>query len=180
MVNLLPESVNGEWLGKVISEGLVVALGVAIGRSQLGDSSSSSENDDEEQGLTSETLNQLAFGVMGAMLIIAAIAPTEEILMLAAGIPPMIQLTLLVVSFLICWAVLAGIGFRGSQDVDLSAMVGGALGGAAVTFLSVGICVGFLLAINDSFEAPANVWIAQYAILSLPGSIGAAAARMLL
>lgn len=180
-LGLLPDEINEEWLGKIVSEGIVVSLGFAIGAAQFSQQGGSGKGrGPDDGGGFAATVNQLAFGAMGALILIAAIAPTEEILILAIRLAPGVQLGLLIFSFLICVGVFAGIEFRGTEDLDGSSMPAGALGGAIVAFLSAFICIAFLLWINGDFQQPLNVFISQAVILSVPASIGASVGRLLL
>lgn len=180
-LGLLPPSINTEWLGKIISEGVVVALGFAIGAAQFSQKGGSGKGrGPDDAGGFAATVNQLAFGTMGALLLVAAIAPTEEILVLAMRTGPGVQLGLLIFSFLICLGVFAGVDFRGTEDLDASRIPGGPVGGAIVSFLAAFLSICFLLWVNGEFQQPIALFISQAVILSVPASIGASVGRLLL
>lgn len=179
LLGVLPEITSfREWLGKVISVGIPVSVGVAIGDSQLGKNESSGSVEQTLRKSHHTTLHQFAFSIMGAVVIAAGIAPTEEIVLLAYGLEPLALTSVLLLSVGVSIAVTSIVEFRGTSGRNYA---GGALGAASVTYLGAFLTTIILLVSNESFGGnalPAN--IAAIVVVGLPASVGAAAAKALI
>lgn len=183
LLDVLPEiSSVREWIGKVISEGVAVAVGVAIGDSQLGRKDDDDENDEKTNTLKGShhaTLHQFAFSVMGAVVLAAAIAPTEEIVNLAYGLSPIRQLIVLLVSFSICLTIITMVDFRNAHIHEN--YTGGVFGAALVTFLGAILTAVVLLLTNGMLlDGHLSVIVARIVVVGLPASVGAAAGKALI
>lgn len=177
-----------ELIGKVIVEGMTVAIGVSVGTAQL--SSGGDDDDDEDKGMDDDTggdgalddfRTQMTIAVCGAVLFAMNIAPTEEVMMIAVEITHVQIIGLALGSIAIGISILYYIDFAGSNrfvggDGYLRVLSGGvimyaiALGSAAV-----------MLWFYGHFDGVAtSTKIAQLVVLGVVSTLGASAGRLLL
>jgi putative integral membrane protein (TIGR02587 family) len=152
-------------------EMLPAAVGASYARSQLG----------EGGGGTRRTGygHELFLMVAGAVVFSSNVAPTEEIVLLAATVTPWHTLALVVVSLALLHAFVYEVGFRGQEEKD----------GPVKAFLTFSV-VGYLIAVAVSafllwtLGRFANTGllmvVTESVVLALPASLGAAAARLIL
>ena len=193
-----------EVLGKVVVEAAVVAIGVSVGKAQLGAGGSrrahggggaedgDPQGDDEqggdgddEQGDDDEPQSfagQLVMAACGALLIAGNVAPTEEVRVIAAETDPLKILALLALSVAVTAAVLYQADFRGAErsvgrDAGAADMVAGTL-----IMYGVGLAVSaVLLWFFGRFAGTAlAVDVGQTVVLAFPAALGASAGRLLL
>ncbi len=172
-----------EALGKVVIEGMTVAIGVSIGTAQLGGSS------DGDQGVrgggvgtnTADFTGQLVLALCGAVLLAANVAPTEEVVLLAAEMSPWRLLSLAAVSIALGAAILFGIGFRGADRHVLAESRRDVVGGAVITYAIALAASAVGLTFFGRFDGQTvSACVAQIVVLGLPATLGASAGRLLL
>ena len=167
-----------EALGKTVIEGMFVAIGVSVGTAQIG------QRDDDAGSRHSRERtvgSEVALALCGAVLIAANIGPTEEILMLAAEARPMELLGLVLLSLVLALTLLYFSDFAGSEGLDRPSHLFGRLEGAAVTYATGLVAAAAILWFFGRFdEASLDMVVAQCVVLALPGTLGAAAGRLLL
>jgi len=189
-----------EIVGKVVIEGLVVAIGVSVGTAQLGGESpgvvgDGNDNDDDKNKYVerrpmslSETLHgpswfaaQLTLATCGAVLIAANVAPTEEIQDIARGISEVQQIGLTVLTLAIGALVLYSSDFRGSRDHVLFDGRADVALGILTTYLVSMFAAAALLWFFGRFDDNGLAFcLAETIVLGLPTAIGASAGRLLL
>ncbi len=165
-----------EAFGRIVTESTSVSIGVAVGSSQLGETS---DDDDEQPNGT--MWHELALSILGAMLIAVGIAPTQEVLVIAVMASPVEVLLTAVLSFVLALGMINYSKFRGSGRFEDSIFAGGPLGDAVVTY-GLGLAVAaVLLWLGGGFKDLALLTIvSQTVFLGVATTLGAAAGRLLL
>jgi putative integral membrane protein (TIGR02587 family) len=169
--------------GQVALEAIPVAFGVSVARTQL-----SGGSDDDDRGGDAERRGAGPFGRLvvaagGALLFALNVAPTEEVVLLATDMPPLLRLVTMAMTFLFTLAVVfyAEFGGRGhgsrTPDGPLTSPVGETL--AAYT-VSLFVSFGLLWAFGRTEGASAEAVAGQVIVLGVVASFGAAAGRLLL
>lgn len=161
-----------EALGKIVMEGMSVALGVSVGTAQLGQSSES--DPDAETGFGAE----LAIAFCGAIVFVSNIAPTEEILLVAQGATPMKLLFIALLSLGLGGYILYFSEFRGaSKTEDKMEVARGVISSYAVALVATALTMGFF----GRFDGETlSTNISQTVVAGLAGAMGASAGRFLL
>jgi putative integral membrane protein (TIGR02587 family) len=174
----------GEALGKVVVEGVTVAIGVSVGSAQLGgnggnDDQGMSRDRDEKLGLP----GQIALAACGAVLFASNVAPTEEIVVIAVEASPWKVLGLALFSLALSALILFYSDFRGSDRVAPQEERGAAtVLSRVVLHYSVALVVSaFILWFFGRFDgASPPVCLAQIVVLGVAASLGASVGRLLL
>jgi len=171
-------SVLDEGLGTVVIEGLLIAIGVSVGTAQLaGGEEDQGTRHSRQPTLTSEIILALC----GAILIVANVAPTDEVLVLAAGMSVWQLLGTMAISVVLAATLLYFSDFAGSGRFDHSRGHVHVLHGAALTYAAALVCSAAILWFFGRFQNHAlEIALAQCVILALPGTLGASAGRLLL
>lgn len=177
LVGQLPGHISDvEYISRLTIEGLTAAIGVSVGSAQLGEESSEDEGE-ARYGSVHET----AYSVLGAILLVAGFAPTQEILIIALEARPWAVLGTAVLTFALALGVMSYFGFRGSPKRQRSAYAGGPLGDACVTY-AIGLAVAAVLLWSvgrfDGVGLGAMVCMTVY--LALPATIGGSVGRLIL
>ena len=189
-----------ELMGKVVIEGLAVAIGVSVGTAQLGGETpgvageEEQENDDDACAAArlsaSEVepargpawfVGQLTLATCGAVLVAANVAPTEEIEDIARALSVMQLLGLTGLTVAIGVLVLYSSDFHGSRDHVLFHGRSDVLFGALATYLVSMLAAAALLWFFGRFDDNGPAFcLAETIVLGLPTAIGASAGRLLL
>lgn len=164
-----------DWQGAlsvVAIEALPAAIGASYARSQLGAGS--------RRPVSSTYGHEVFLMAAGAVVFAANIAPTEEVVLLAATAGPLRAALLVVLSLALMHGFVYGAGFKGQERLE---------GGPVRAFLlltTVGYAVAlavsaYLLWTFGRFDGlDAGVVLTQAVVLAVPASVGAAAARLIL
>ena len=164
----------GDWqdaVSVVAIETLPAAIGASYARSQLGEGSPKKE--------ASRYGHELFLMTAGAVVFAANIAPTEEVVLLAAKMTEAHTAVLVVLSLTLMHAFVYAVGFKGQERADRPVHA----------FLTLTV-VGYVLALAFSayvlwtfgrFDGLGTVAVvSETVVLALPASLGAAAARLIL
>jgi len=171
-----------ETMGKVVVETAIVAVGFSIGTAQLhagGDDDKAESH--RSRGRSSRLAGELVIAFCGAMLFAANVAPTEEILEIAAETATARIAALAIVSIVIGAVIIYFSNFRSSHtamhrhgrlDVVL---------GSTMTY-AVGLAVSALMLwFFGRFDgASLGMMVRQCIVLAFPATLGASAGRLLL
>ncbi|WP_249522767.1 TIGR02587 family membrane protein [Modestobacter marinus] len=151
---------------------LPAAVGASFARSQLGAGG--------RRTPTTTYGGELLLMAAGAVVFAANIAPTEEVVLLAAEIDPWHPVALVLLCLVLMHGFVYWVGFRGQES---------AAGGVLRSFLTLTV-VGYVIALTVSayllwtfgrFDgAGAAMAVTEAVVLALPASLGAAAARLIL
>ncbi|MGF1514273.1 MAG: TIGR02587 family membrane protein [Elainellaceae cyanobacterium] len=188
-----------ETLGKLVFEGVPFSLGVALARSTLtqrGDSrrplqgqgrlptdeAASADNALAASSLRlSETLIDLDATLLGAILIAFSIAPTEEIPILAAAIPPLWLLLIIAASLVLSYMIVFASGFADRWErQQRGLLLGPATETLAAYLMALAASLVMLIFFQQlSLQDPWQEWLSNGLVLGLPASVGGAAGRIL-
>jgi putative integral membrane protein (TIGR02587 family) len=168
-----------EIIGKVVVEGLFVAIGVSVGTAQL--SSDDEEHSGSPHAERHTLLTEVALALCGAVLIGANVAPTEEIVVLGAEMTLWQLLGLMGASMVLALMLMFFSQFRGSARFAETRGVVALAQGTFVTYGSALAASVAMLAFFGRFAGQSLLMVtAQAVVLALPATLGAAAGRLLL
>ncbi|MEQ8444665.1 MAG: TIGR02587 family membrane protein [Pelagibacterium sp.] len=166
-----------EIIGKIAIQLVPASIGAMLARSQLGEQSESEE--EEREGPT--YWGDLFLMGVGALFLSLNIAPTEEMILIAYKMETWQEIALIALSLTLLHAFIYTLHFRGGSPGDsqsfLSAFARFTFGGYAVVFL---VSLGVLWLFGRTQGTSAHDIVSSTVVLSFPGSIGAAAARLIL
>lgn len=171
-----------EVTGKVIIECMLVAIGISVGTSQLGISSKNGSNNggSGEMSVQKKLARMFVLSICGAVLVSSSLAPTEEILLIAAEVGNLRLLFMIVISLLLSLAVLYMTDFKGTGEKKINniSFVGAEV---AVSYFAALLVSAGLLYFFGRFENR-GLWIilAQIIVLGVPAGLGASAGRLLI
>lgn len=171
-----------ELLGRVVMEGMTVAIGVSVGTAQLG------TPDDGDEGIVGDGeddanayLPQTALALCGAVLFAANLAPTAEISVIAMESSPLKLLLIALFSILLGSLVLHFADFRGSCRYVARGTVTLATRGIVTTYaVSLVASVALLWFFGKLDGEPWPLCLAQTVVMGVPAVLGASAGRLLL
>ena len=174
-------SLNSAGLGLVVLAAMAVAVGVSVGTAQLGASDDGAQGQQGDEDDDASTLaSNLGLGLCGAVLLALNIAPTEEVMLLAAELTRAQLLGVAALSVALCSVTLFFSDFHGSRP-DQRRTSGDLLRGTVNTYAVALLASGFLLWFIGRFDGAAPFSVAaQTAVLGLPAALGASAGRLLL
>lgn len=176
-----------EALGLLTVAGMIAAVGVSVGTSQLGQPLGDSENDSDDspegevdaQPAPRSAVVELAVALCGAVLVAANVAPTEEVFRLGTEMPPGALAGVVGLSLAVGGGILYASAFRGSEGLR-----GQAFGPVAGTLVSYAVALGasaaLLWAVGFGDPTPLTTSVGPLVVLAFPGMIGASAGRLLL
>ncbi len=167
-----------EIVGKIVIEAGVVAIGFSVGTAQLG------ADDEEGVGRLSQApgiMSQLVISLCGAVLIAANVAPTEEIVLIAAevGVPRL--MIIIALSVLLAVLILFFSNFRQAHRLAKAETSWHAAAGGVMTYVVAFVASAAILWFFGRFDTvQMEMAVAQTVVLSLPATLGASAGRLLL
>jgi putative integral membrane protein (TIGR02587 family) len=180
-----------EALGKIVYEATPFAIGSAIaqhvlrrGRAQGDDadgssssSSSSSKGDDDLHA----TVKDMGATVIGSIFVAFNVAPTDEVPMLAAAMPPAWLLAVMAASLVISYCIVFVAGFsdqehRRSQQGVLQHPVTETVVSYLISLGTAAVMLWFFQRVSG--QDPYDLTLAYVVVLGLPAAVGAAAGRL--
>tara|TARA_R110002020_G_scaffold184120_1_gene380937 strand:+ start:22106 stop:22966 length:861 start_codon:yes stop_codon:yes gene_type:complete len=173
-----------EMIGKIVVEALTVAIGISVGKAQLGSSGENGERDGKERtdGRNAFSGDQLAIALCGSVLVAANVAPTEEIVQIALETSKLRLLLTVIFSFGIGGAILYYSDFKGSGSGTAKPRGKWDIIAGIVAMYTVSLVVSaFMLWFFGRFQgASLDTILAETVVLALPAALGASAGRLLL
>ncbi|MBC7979698.1 MAG: TIGR02587 family membrane protein [Armatimonadetes bacterium] len=170
-----------ENLGKIVMEGMTIAIGVSVGTAHLGGSEGEDSGKSEAPESGSKYLAQVAVAFCGAVLFAATMAPTEEVVMLAIEIPPLRLLTIALMTLLLVWLILHFSDFRGAKKhVDAESLALRTRGIVTTYAVALFASAGSLWFFGQFDGETMGVCLSSVVILGFPAALGASAGRLLL
>lgn len=176
--------------GKVIVETITVAIGISVGKSQLGSESSeqeeeghdSKEEDDKQDLKPPNLMRAMGIGLCGTILVASNVAPTEEVVVIAMEADYYKLLVIAMLSIGIGGTVLYFINFTGAEKIALKPHHHiKALFGTLIMYAIALSSSAFMLWFFGRFTGIGlDGIIAQTIVLGFPASIGASAGRLLI
>ena len=172
-----------ELLGKVIYHGITASIGVALAAQFFHGYADAGGDDDggAPAGGALGTLIDLGASAIGATFVISAIAPTDEVPMLAAASSPGWLLVVMAASLLISYAIVFVSGFSSEEKrrMQPGVLQHPVTETVAAYVVALVVCtVGLLTFQRIDLSDPYSVWLPQVLLLGLPGAIGGAAGRL--
>ena len=126
---ITPDMSYSEVIGKIVVNSITVAIGIAIGKSQLGDNPEEEEEEEEDAEKAPTQLDEsdpksriryvmrsINLALCGSLVVAANIAPTDEVYTIALETDPFKILLIALVSLIIGSAILYHINFHGSKE----------------------------------------------------------------
>lgn len=186
------ETPLSETLGKLIFEGVPFSVGVALARSILSQERARNRNrrkiyrsrryaSPSLQTLR-DTLGDLDATLIGAILIAFSVAPTEEIPILAASLPPLWLLLIMAASLLLSYGIVFASGFTDRSERRERGLLLSPETETLVAYLMALIASMLMLVFFQQLspQDPWQEWLSNIIVLGLPAAIGGAAGRILI
>ncbi|NNF57686.1 MAG: DUF2391 family protein [Rhodothermaceae bacterium] len=170
-----------EFVSRLTIEGLTTSIGVVIGSTQLGQDPNEEQQSSGGEQPQHGYIHDIAYSVLGAMIIVAGFTPTQEVMIAALEAPPTAVFGMIVLSFLLALGVESYFDFRGARQGQSDLYIGGPFGDAVVTY-AIGLVVsGILLWSVGRFGGTGlTAFLCMTVYLALPATLGAAVGRLLL
>lgn len=168
-----------EILGKVILEGMIVAIGISVGTAQLGQSKGNKgKGGGDKKGGTYDLLHDVTLSGCGAVLFASSVAPTEEIEKLAISSGKENILLMIFLSLGLCAVILFFSDFTGAAKKRPPM---GKMAFDLVISYSVALAVSLgLMWFFGRIEGSLLLVASEMVVLGIPASIGASAGRLLI
>jgi putative integral membrane protein (TIGR02587 family) len=168
-----------EIVGKIALQTVPASIGALLATGQLG--GNREDVDEQEEGPTSYA-GELFFMAVGALFLSLNVAPTEEMVQIAYRMEPLQELMLALLSLVGMHGLVYGVGFRGQEPRP----EGAGFWALFLHFSVVGYAIVLLIStyVLWTFGRLDGVSLGEVLstiiVLSFPGAIGAAGARLLL
>ncbi|QAA80264.1 TIGR02587 family membrane protein [Aequorivita sp. H23M31] len=180
-----------EITGKIVVEAVTVAIGISVGKSQLGrdeEAEIKEEEKDEDKKMLVKSnaepnlLRTLNISLCGAILIASNIAPTDEVIVIALETPAYKLFLIALLSIGIGGAVLYYINFTGSSRwVSKPSSLVGVFSGTLIMYAVSLVASAFMLWFFGRFEnISLYTMVSEIVVLGFPAALGASAGRLLI
>lgn len=184
LLNVIDPSLPaGEVIGKICLQAVPAAFGAVLAASQFAhQEEDEGAGRDEDRREPTRYAAQLFFMGAGAVFLAFNVAPTEEVVLLAAMATPWHGAALAIASMMMMHGFVYGAMFRGRPSVP-EGTPGWSL---FLRFTVVGYALALLISAYVLWtfgrfqEGAFATWTVQIIVLAFPASIGAAAARLVL
>lgn len=166
-------------VGVVALAAIPASIGAVVSNRQLSDKEN--DGDDHDEDVPESYGKELLLMAAGALFVSIAVAPTEEIVLIAARMSPWHAVALVITSMAVLHGLVYRFGFAGQEDRPDYA-------GAGLTFLHFSI-VGYGIAL---VVACLQLWVFEHAqgatvsetakmaaVIAFPGTLGAGVARLI-
>lgn len=182
-----------EALGKIIFEGVPYAIGASLARLLLSDGSAESTPESwrilprstklskKDRMSINDTLADVSATLIGAIIVAFSIAPTDEVVLLAAAASAPWLLAIIGASLVISYGIVFAAGFanqekRQQQRGLFQSPQSETIISYLISLLASAVMLGFFQQL--SFADPWNVWLSYTIVLGLPATVGGAAGRL--
>lgn len=177
-----------EIIGMIALQAVPASIGAMLGRSQLGGQSDDEgvegkgNDDDPVHERETSYAGELFLMAVGALFLNLNVAPTEEMILLSYKMTPWHAVVIIAASLAVMHGFVYALSFRGSHDLaegtpSWHAFVRFTLPGYMIAGLISAYCLWTFQRTDDIGSTQTLMTIV---ILSFPGAIGAAAARLIL
>ncbi len=173
-------------LGRVITLSLPFAIGVGIAnnillRTEGNDDDSAKQHDPWHKHPWRSTLSDAGAALLGAIVVGASIAPTDEIPMIASSLSPTRLLLIMASSLLLSYIIVFQANFgaqrqRRSQPGFFQSPISETLAAYLIS-LAISMLMLWLFQVIRVGD-PINQWVSYIIVLGLPSTIGGAAGRL--
>jgi putative integral membrane protein (TIGR02587 family) len=167
-----------EVIGKIAVQVVPGGLGASLARAQLGPSTLEEEEEIPEPGYAGE----LFLMVVGALFLSVNIAPTEEVVLIAYKMDPWQEIVLVLITIALMHAFVYEFEFRGTHSPEpgagfLSIFFRYSIAGYVLVML---VNLYILWTFGRTDGAGFSETLSAVVVLSFPGALGAAVARLIL
>ncbi|KAA3515947.1 MULTISPECIES: TIGR02587 family membrane protein [Agrobacterium] len=174
-----------EIVGMIALLGVPASIGAMLGRSQLGGESDDEETEDDDDPVQNRETSyggELFLMAVGALFLNLNVAPTEEMILLSFKMTPWHGLVIIAASLIVMHGFVYALSFHGSHDLaegtpSWHAFVRFTLPGYVIAGSISAYC---LWTFHRTDDLGSTQVLMAIVILSFPGAIGAAAARLIL
>jgi len=173
-----------EVIGMIAVQAVPASIGAMLGRSQLGGQADDKDANGEDPTHERETsyAGELFLMAVGALFLNLNVAPTEEMILLSYKMSPWHAILIIVASLALMHGFVYALSFRGSHDLaegtpGWHAFVRFTIPGYVIAGLISAFC---LWTFHRTDDVGTTQVLMMIVILSFPGAIGAAAARLIL
>ena len=173
--------------GKVIVESITVAIGISVGKSQLGSDKNDEEDEkvidqEKEDSSPPDLIRAISIALCGTILIASNVAPTEEVVVIAMESEVYKIFMIAVLSIGIGGAVLYYINFTGTEVMRVEpGQHKKALAGTLIMYAIALSSSAFMLWFFGRFTGLGLEGIvAETVVLGFPATLGASAGRLLI
>jgi len=173
-----------EVIGMIAVQSVPASIGAMLGRSQLGGQSQhdGADSDDPLHDRETSYAGELFLMAVGALFLSLNVAPTEEMILLSYKMTPWHALLIIVASLALMHGFVYALSFRGSHDLaegtpGWHAFIRFTVPGYAIAGLISAFC---LWTFHRTDDVGTTQVLMMIIILSFPGAVGAAAARLIL
>ncbi|MGR3197647.1 MAG: TIGR02587 family membrane protein [Paracoccus sp. (in: a-proteobacteria)] len=165
-----------EIVGKIAIQMFPASIGAMLARSQMGETS---ESDREERDAS--YLGELFLMGVGALYLSLNIAPTEEIVLIALKMSVWHEIALLALSLVLMHGLVYSVGFKGGTTRGDRSFIEVFARFTCVGYVVVAlVSLGVLWIFAQTGESSLQEVLSTVIVMSFPGAIGAAAARLVL
>lgn len=194
LVLLLLREITGatplqEALGKIVYESTPFGIGIALAHHFLRRGRNAGDDDDgdaepeepEDKGTINATLADVGATTIGAVFVAFNIAPTDEVPMLAATMPPGWLIGVIAASLLVSYLIVFVAGFsnqeqRHTQEGVLQHPITETFACYLVALVVAAVMLWFFQ--RAAFGDPLNQVLSHVIVLGLPATVGGAAGRL--
>jgi putative integral membrane protein (TIGR02587 family) len=183
---LAPNMSLNEISGKIVVEAVTVAIGISVGKSQLGSDSDEKkdkkEDDYNKWSKNPNILRSINIALCGAILIASNVAPTDEVMVIALEAEIFKLLLIAFLSIAIGGAVLYYINFTGAKEVVMQPHNFGEVAAGTIIMYAVALASSaFMLWFFGRFDGLSLYgMVAETVVLGFPAALGASAGRLLI
>jgi putative integral membrane protein (TIGR02587 family) len=183
-----PETGIQTTCGRIVTEALPFSIGVGIANSVLHQESESQEEQEpqepeEQQDTVKATLADAGASALGAVILAASIAPTDEIPAIAAALSIPWLLLFVAASLLLSYVIVFEAEFgRQSERRSQTGLFQSPLSETLVSYL-ISLCMALLMLWLFRLVRPGDPfsqWVTYTIVLGFPATIGGAAGRLAL
>ncbi len=171
-----------EAVGIVVIASMMVAIGVSVGKAQLGSRQGQQDQGSRREEDTPRFLGQFVLSLCGAVFVASNVAPTQEIVIVGTQAAPGQILLIMLLSILIGGGVLYWADFHGHQRwVRQASGPDDAAAGIVIMYTAALLVSALMLWFFGRLtQLPLHRAIAEVVVLGLPASLGSSAGRLLL
>ena len=171
--------------GKIVVEAVTVAIGISVGKSQLGGGKDDPDEDSEKKNQKNKhhhLIRSINLALCGSILVASNVAPTEEIIQIALETNTFKVLAVAMLSIALGGAILYYINFKGAKEwVVQPDNPWDVLAGTLVMYAVALVSSAFMLWFFGRFDGlPLSGIISQTVVLGFPATLGASAGRLLI
>lgn len=170
-----------EVVGKVVVEATLVAIGISIGTSQLGQLDSDPEEDESSGARPKDFFGVLSLSACGAVVLATNIAPTDEIVVLALENSSWRLLGMVIVSLLLGVLVMVFSDLLDTEEEPRHSVPVRLVFGSVISYAVAFACSAAILFLFGRFDGMAlSAVLSMTVVLSVAASMGAAAGKILI